>query len=359
MAGTKQSRNSQFSKTKMCRFEILGMCTKGQQCPFAHGATELKPLPDLRCTKLCRELLQFGECHNKNCTYAHSREELRTATEKAAAAGRLTRHRGGGEVSEVNNSAEASVPVGESMHLQRQQQHCQGTAAMAAALAVGGCGSRPGAASATVAVAAPATTTTTGAATARHPGRPGAGIRPKVPTMAPAGDPAYVPLRFAGGPSAASPINSATAAGSTGFSGVGSGTEAGTFSLINSLGLGSSQGALTGGTAGAMSEADADVAAALNWKEALEGMEALMGAWGAWGGGNAWTHWGGWSGQVGGLSPGPATVQTAAADEPWRQVGQVLNDPACSTANAALRAVRQIPSLSSESTLCTLGDEWA
>lgn len=115
MAGARQRRNSQFSKTKMCRFELLGMCTKGMHCPYAHGAPELKPLPDLRCTQLCRELLQYGECRNKHCTYAHSREELRTPAERGAPS-RPARQRvsGGGEVrrSDVADLKTSSVPSG-------------------------------------------------------------------------------------------------------------------------------------------------------------------------------------------------------------------------------------------------------
>lgn len=112
MAGAKQSRNSQFSKTKMCRFELLGMCTKGTQCPFAHVCVELKPLPDLRCTKLCRELIQFGKCTNKACSYAHSKEELRSSHERAQAMmrnGAFRQQRGGGG---GNGRSSAEVPSG-------------------------------------------------------------------------------------------------------------------------------------------------------------------------------------------------------------------------------------------------------
>lgn len=72
-------RGGQFCKTKLCRFELMGICAKGPECPFAHGSTELKPLPDLRCTRLCKELLSNGQCTDQNCTYAHSREQLRRA----------------------------------------------------------------------------------------------------------------------------------------------------------------------------------------------------------------------------------------------------------------------------------------
>lgn len=75
----KPPRSGQFSKTKLCRFELLGICAKGPECPFAHGQTELKALPDLRCTKLCRELLSTGQCTTLGCSYAHTKQELRSA----------------------------------------------------------------------------------------------------------------------------------------------------------------------------------------------------------------------------------------------------------------------------------------
>mmetsp|Transcript_57612 Transcript_57612/g.148197 ORF Transcript_57612/g.148197 Transcript_57612/m.148197 type:complete len:275 (-) Transcript_57612:656-1480(-) len=73
-------RAQQFSKTKLCKFQLLGICAKGRACPFAHGQTDLRPLPDLRCTKLCAALLQTGVCNNQDCAFAHSRDELRTTS---------------------------------------------------------------------------------------------------------------------------------------------------------------------------------------------------------------------------------------------------------------------------------------
>jgi len=75
----------QFSKTKMCKFQILGVCSKSYSCPFAHDSVELNPLPDLRCTKLCKTLIQTGECNIQGCSYAHSKEELRTTSASASA----------------------------------------------------------------------------------------------------------------------------------------------------------------------------------------------------------------------------------------------------------------------------------
>lgn len=79
-AAANGQRAQQFSKTKLCKFELLGICAKGRACPFAHGQTELRPLPDLRCTKLCISLLQTGQCNDQDCTFAHSRDELRTTS---------------------------------------------------------------------------------------------------------------------------------------------------------------------------------------------------------------------------------------------------------------------------------------
>lgn len=75
-----RSRTWQFSKTKMCKFNLVGMCTKGSQCPFAHVKTELRELPDLTCTKLCKTLIQTGLCEDRNCSYAHSKDELRATS---------------------------------------------------------------------------------------------------------------------------------------------------------------------------------------------------------------------------------------------------------------------------------------
>jgi len=76
----KGGRTWQFSKTKMCKFQIIGMCAKGEQCPFAHDKQEMRPLPDLTCTKLCKTLIQTGICDDPSCKYAHTKEELRATS---------------------------------------------------------------------------------------------------------------------------------------------------------------------------------------------------------------------------------------------------------------------------------------
>lgn len=80
----KLNHHGQFSKTKLCRFELHGLCTKGLACPFAHDSAELKALPDLRGTKLCKQFVSLGSCSMQGCTYAHSKAELRAALDRLA-----------------------------------------------------------------------------------------------------------------------------------------------------------------------------------------------------------------------------------------------------------------------------------
>ncbi|CAE8615436.1 unnamed protein product, partial [Polarella glacialis] len=70
-------RTVMFSKTKMCKFFLLGACSKGVGCKFAHNKEDLSLLPDLSCTKLCKTLVSTGACDDPICKYAHNRDELR------------------------------------------------------------------------------------------------------------------------------------------------------------------------------------------------------------------------------------------------------------------------------------------
>jgi len=75
-----------FRKTKMCKFHLLGACSRGSFCAFAHTQDELESLPDLSCTKMCRALAGGGFCRDPACRYAHSAEELRGLSEVTEAA---------------------------------------------------------------------------------------------------------------------------------------------------------------------------------------------------------------------------------------------------------------------------------
>ena len=66
----------QLFKTKMCSFFEAGRCGLAN-CKFAHGACELKDMPDLKKTKLCCNFLR-GRCSTDgSCSFAHFIEDLR------------------------------------------------------------------------------------------------------------------------------------------------------------------------------------------------------------------------------------------------------------------------------------------
>mmetsp|Transcript_87416 Transcript_87416/g.270644 ORF Transcript_87416/g.270644 Transcript_87416/m.270644 type:complete len:260 (+) Transcript_87416:99-878(+) len=69
--------SKQMQKTRLCDFHKEGRCKYGSACAFAHSQEELKDMPDLRKTRICRSFTQ-GKCSSTNCKFAHGNEELRT-----------------------------------------------------------------------------------------------------------------------------------------------------------------------------------------------------------------------------------------------------------------------------------------
>lgn len=70
--------STQMQKTKLCDFHKEGRCKYGSACAFAHSSEELKDMPDLRKTRICRAFTQ-GNCSNFNCKFAHGAEELKVS----------------------------------------------------------------------------------------------------------------------------------------------------------------------------------------------------------------------------------------------------------------------------------------
>jgi len=77
-----------FHKTKFCRFYSIGRCRRGFKCRFAHSREELQETPDLRCTKICPNVLSGQPClFGDQCTYAHYLGQLRELSRPFTASG--------------------------------------------------------------------------------------------------------------------------------------------------------------------------------------------------------------------------------------------------------------------------------
>uniref|UniRef100_A0A0G4FMY6 C3H1-type domain-containing protein n=1 Tax=Chromera velia CCMP2878 TaxID=1169474 RepID=A0A0G4FMY6_9ALVE len=78
----RELRINVFNKTKMCpKVQAGSVCVRGAACEFAHSKAELRQLPDLAKTSMCRKH-EVGECTEGDaCRYAHSEQELRPAPE--------------------------------------------------------------------------------------------------------------------------------------------------------------------------------------------------------------------------------------------------------------------------------------
>jgi hypothetical protein len=69
---------NQFHKTSLCLYWVKNMCNKGDNCSYAHGRHQIRPMPDLSNTSLCSNLVEKGFCNDKACRYAHNLADLRT-----------------------------------------------------------------------------------------------------------------------------------------------------------------------------------------------------------------------------------------------------------------------------------------
>mmetsp|Transcript_2685 Transcript_2685/g.6463 ORF Transcript_2685/g.6463 Transcript_2685/m.6463 type:complete len:213 (+) Transcript_2685:118-756(+) len=81
----KEMLKRQLKKTQLCMFWKRNCCAKGSSCTFAHSVEELKALPDLRRTSLCKQWLK-GHCPQSadSCRYAHGEAYLRRTFEDAS-----------------------------------------------------------------------------------------------------------------------------------------------------------------------------------------------------------------------------------------------------------------------------------
>ncbi|ANQ06353.1 Uncharacterized protein PCOAH_00007320 [Plasmodium coatneyi] len=74
----------QFFKTKMCPFQKnKNYCLNESNCHYAHSIDELKPMPDLRNTKLCDYVKKKIPCRDANCKFAHDIDTLKPSVHLA------------------------------------------------------------------------------------------------------------------------------------------------------------------------------------------------------------------------------------------------------------------------------------
>ena len=67
-----------FYKTALCKYYLVGLCVRHDNCTHAHSLAELRPRPDLSKTVYCSNLKMYGVCaKGATCSFAHSRKELR------------------------------------------------------------------------------------------------------------------------------------------------------------------------------------------------------------------------------------------------------------------------------------------
>lgn len=71
----------QFSKTQKCRFFAKGHCWDGEGCRFAHGGEDMRVMPNLNKTSVCKKWTQ-GQCResSETCPFAHGTWELRVTS---------------------------------------------------------------------------------------------------------------------------------------------------------------------------------------------------------------------------------------------------------------------------------------
>mmetsp|Transcript_53416 Transcript_53416/g.95854 ORF Transcript_53416/g.95854 Transcript_53416/m.95854 type:complete len:255 (+) Transcript_53416:70-834(+) len=72
-----QERAQHFKRTKLCKFNLVGACTRGASCNFAHSSEDMTEQPDYSKTRLCADF-KLGKClYDSNCKFAHGERELR------------------------------------------------------------------------------------------------------------------------------------------------------------------------------------------------------------------------------------------------------------------------------------------
>jgi len=75
--GVRKKHALQLFKTNVCKFFLQNRCQNGDECSYAHSKDEVRTKPDLACTSMCRNVQRKGTCDEASCRFAHSEAQLR------------------------------------------------------------------------------------------------------------------------------------------------------------------------------------------------------------------------------------------------------------------------------------------
>jgi len=115
-----------LEKTKMCKFFPMGLCKRGNNCTFAHSRRQLRPQPDLYRTQMCIDFLQNGSCDfGANCRYAHSEKELRPTDQTKPIKNSPAQRRGQRSSDTARQQQQQPKQQNQQQQLQQQMQHVQ------------------------------------------------------------------------------------------------------------------------------------------------------------------------------------------------------------------------------------------
>lgn len=66
-----------YKFTRLCSFYQAGICSRGQNCSFAHSELQIRAQPDFYKTRLCDDFRR-GKCTaGEACQFAHGSEEMK------------------------------------------------------------------------------------------------------------------------------------------------------------------------------------------------------------------------------------------------------------------------------------------
>mmetsp|Transcript_91653 Transcript_91653/g.163117 ORF Transcript_91653/g.163117 Transcript_91653/m.163117 type:complete len:309 (-) Transcript_91653:58-984(-) len=110
MENKNKEKQEVYKRTQLCKFNAVGLCTRGEACSFAHSLSGLVEQPDFYKTRPCKAFMKTGSCvAGDSCTYAHGKAEQHHFLGSKKASGRPKK--AVRKPMESTQSSEVLVPV--------------------------------------------------------------------------------------------------------------------------------------------------------------------------------------------------------------------------------------------------------